>query len=90
MIDEKEAEERTERMLDIRNAIVNALPDESDAHELCVAGLSIFLQAALHMADGDTNKVQQLISYVMELAEELNSEAEGELWSKNPNKSTVH
>lgn len=90
MLDKKEVEAKTERMLDIRNAIVNAIPDESDAHELCVSGLSIFLQAALHMADGDVNKVQQLVSHVMELAQELNNDAEGELWSKDPNKGTVH
>ena len=91
MIDDKEAEERTERMMDIRGAIFNAIPDKSDAYEICVSGLSIFLQAALLMAEGDKAKVQELVDHVMLLAEELNdADEKAGIWPVATDNETVH
>ena len=66
------ARNKTERIVEIRDAIFESLPDEGDHEEVTVAGLSLFLQAALHMTDGDVAKTNKLVSAVMELAVQLN------------------
>lgn len=66
------AENKAERMMQIRGSIFEAIPDEMPADELIIAGMSIFLQAALHCADQDVDKVRGLVEHVMELSQELN------------------
>lgn len=86
---DKEASTRAERMMSIRSAIFDAIPDESNAYEICVSGLSVFLQAALLMADHDKKKVMELVDHVMELAQDLNkADEEAGIWPPQPD--SVH
>jgi len=78
------AANKAERMMEHRHAIFQAIPDECDEEEMTIAGLSVFLQAALHMADHDLDKVNHIIESVLELAKEINSSIEEE------EKDTVH
>lgn len=75
---EELAQNKAERMMEHRHAIFEAIPDECDEEEVTIAGLSIFLQAALHMADHDPDKVNDIIGSVLELAKEMNSVVEEE------------
>lgn len=80
---------RAERMMSMRSAIFDAIPDDSNAYEICVSGLSIFLQAALLMADDDEKKVMELVDHVMELAQDLNkADEEAGIWPPQPD--SVH
>ena len=74
---------KAERMMEHRHAIFEAIPEECDEEEMTIAGLSVFLQAALHMADNDPDKVNHIIGSVLELAKEMNS-------SMEENDETVH
>lgn len=90
-MNEKEAAERAERMMEYRGAIFEAIPDGCNAEELCVSGLSIFLQAALVMAEDDITKVHKLVNHVMELAQELNkADDEAGIWPIYSDDETVH
>ena len=73
---EELATNRAERMMEHRHAIFKAIPEECDEEEVTIAGLSVFLQAALHMADNDPDKVNDIIGSVLELAKEMNSSME--------------
>lgn len=85
----EEAADRAERMMEYRGAIFDAIPDDCNAHEICVSGLSVFLQAALVMADGDVEKVMDLVNHVMELAQDLNNaDEEAGIWPPQPD--SVH
>jgi hypothetical protein len=75
---------RAERMMKHRHAIFEAIPEECDEEEVTIAGLSVFLQAALHMADNDPDKVNDIIGGVLKLAKEMNSSIEKD------EKDTVH
>jgi len=66
------AENKAERMMEFRNTIFDAIPENCDCEEMTIAGLSVFLQAALHMADHDIKKVNGLVEHVIELAQEMN------------------
>jgi hypothetical protein len=81
---EELAHNKAERMVEHRQAIFEAIPEECDEEEMTIAGLSIFLQAALHMADNDPDKVNDIIGSVLELAKKMNSSIEED------EKSTVH
>jgi hypothetical protein len=81
---EELAHNKAERMMEHRHAIFEAIPDECDSEEMTIAGLSVFLQAALHMADNDLDKVNHIIESVLELAKEMNSSIEED------EKDTVH
>ena len=90
-MNEKEAAERAERMMEYRGAIFEAIPDGCNAEEICVSGLSIFLQAALVMAADDITKVHKLVNHVMELAQELNkADEEASIWPIYFDDETVH
>lgn len=78
---------KAERMMEIRNAIFDALPEEGDTEEVTIAGLSLFLQAALHMADDDVVKVKGLVSHVIELAQALNNSEDADITTTD---KTVH
>jgi len=78
------AANKAERMMEHRHAIFEAIPDECDSEEMTIAGLSVFLQATLQMADNDPDKVNHIIENVLELAKEINSSIEEE------EKDTVH
>lgn len=67
------AAEKAEAIMAIRHAILDALPDEGNTDEVTIAGLSLFLQAALHMAEGDREKVGHLVDHVMELSMAMNN-----------------
>lgn len=86
-----EIEERSIRINEYREAIFEAIPDGCDAEELCVSGLSIFLQAALVMAEDDITKVHKLVNHVIELAQELNkADEEAGIWPIDYNNKMVH
>ena len=72
------AAEKAEAIMAIRHAILNALPDEGNTDEVTIAGLSLFLQAALHMAEGDVEKVNLLVNHVIELSMAMNSHVDHE------------
>ncbi|MGB2145940.1 MAG: hypothetical protein ACPHZ7_03130 [Vibrio toranzoniae] len=82
------ASNKAQRMMEIRGAIFEALPDEGDSEEITIAGLSLFLQAALHMADQDVEKVHGLLEHVIELAQKMNEAEDDE--DSNPSDKTVH
>lgn len=73
---EELATQKAERMMEHRHAIFEAIPDECDSEEMTIAGLSVFLQAALHMADNDLDKVNEIYKSVLELAKEMNASVE--------------
>ena len=75
---EELAHSKAERMMEFRHRIFDAIPEECDSEEITIAGLSVFLQAALHMADNDVNKVNQIYENVLELAKTMNSVVEEE------------
>lgn len=78
---------KAERMMEIRNAIFEALPDEGDTEKVTIAGLSLFLQAALHMTDDDDEKVKSLVGHVLELARALNNHEDADITTTD---KTVH
>jgi len=73
---EELAEHKAERMMEFRHAIFQAIPDECDSEEMTIAGLSVFLQATLQMADNDPDKVTDIIESVLGLAKEMNASIE--------------
>jgi len=81
---EELAHNKAVRMMEHRHAIFEAIPEECDEEEMTIAGLSIFLQAALQMADHDLDKVNDIIGGVLELAKEMNASIEED------EKDTVH
>jgi len=70
------AANKAERMMEHRHAIFEAIPDECDSEEMTIAGLSVFLQATLQMADNDPDKVTDIIESVLGLAKEMNASIE--------------
>jgi hypothetical protein len=72
MIDEATADEKTERMMEYRNKIFDAIPEDCIGEEMTISGLSVFIQAALHMLEHDMDKVQGLLDHVIELAQMMN------------------
>lgn len=71
---EKEVTEvQAERIVQLRNDILRALPDEPcNVQEIVLAGLTLFLQTALYATDGDQETVERLTKDCMELAQKMN------------------
>lgn len=78
MTDQELAEHKAERMMEFRHKIFEAIPEDCNSEEITIAGLSLFLQAALHMADNDLDKVNNLLEHVIDLAQKMN-EADDEV-----------
>lgn len=68
-----ETEVQAERVVQLRNDILRALPDEPcSTQEVVLAGLTLFLQAALYATDGDQETVERLTKDCIELAMQMN------------------
>jgi len=67
------AAEKAENIMAIRTAILDAIPEEGNTDEVTIAGLSLFIQAALHMADGDRETLNQMLESIIELSTAMNN-----------------
>lgn len=67
----EEAAERATRIMDLRNRIVNSLPDDAVTVEAIMAGLTVFYQATLDLTDDDQEDTDKILSDCMFLARQM-------------------
>ena len=67
----EEAKERATRIMDMRNRIVESLPDDAVVMEAIMAGLTVFYQATLDMTDDDQEHTDKILSDCMFLARQM-------------------
>lgn len=84
------AENKAQRMMEYRNTIFEAIPEECDSEEMTISGLSVFLQAALHMVDHDVKRLQGLLDNVIELAQAINDSDDEHDQTRPAHNESVH
>ena len=66
-----EATERATRIMEMRQAIVEALPDDANTMEAIMAGLTVFYQATLDMTEDSQEDTDKILSDCMFLARQM-------------------
>jgi hypothetical protein len=69
---ETESVQFAERVHKLREKIMYALPEEADTHEVVLAGLTLFFQAAYYCSDNNFEAVERMTRDCMELAQAMN------------------
>lgn len=64
---EQATEEGSRHLMEIRNKIVDALPEDVPAYYVCLAGLSLMLEIAVEFAD-DQEEFDKIMSQAKDIA----------------------
>lgn len=67
-----ESAQFAERVLELRKKIIHVLPDNAETHEVVLAGLTLFFQAAYYCSDNNHEAVEKITRDCMELAQAMN------------------
>lgn len=70
-MNEEEAKERAHRIMKMREALVNSLPDDAMTIEAILAGLTTFYQAMFHLTEGDKEDMETIMTDSMNLARQM-------------------